>query len=384
MNSQLLSDEAQNFIENNLNADLHALLLRRSPFADVSMAEIVQQIKGRKVAAKKFPFLQIPGIVFPPNLNLEQASSQATAEYKAKDLSGEKFADLTCGFGIDAFFLSTNFREVYLVERNTELIDTVKHNWNLLSRQAHFINEDLELFLANNSNYFDLIYLDPARRDLNKNKKFLLQDLSPNLLEILPKLEHISAKIIVKLSPLIDISYIISVLQNLVKIQIIAVRNDVKELILTILPASSSQDVEIECINLESSDPGFSFNFKDEKTALATYSGIQKYLYIPNVAVLKAGAFSLIAKVFKINKLHPNSHLYTSDNLIEDFPGRVLKVEKMEAKDIRKGEKFNIISKNHPLSPEQIKAKFKIRDGGDNYLIFTQTNSGKVILKSFA
>src|SRR5690606_39163938 len=128
----------------------------------------------------------------------------------------------------------------------------------------------------------------------------------------------------------------------------------------------------------------FSFKFNDEKSAAATYSEVQQYLCIPNSAVLKAGAFSLISSVFSLNKLHPNSHLYTSDQLIENYPGRVLKVEQIEAKNIKKKEKFNIISKNHPLSPDQIKSKYNISDGGGQYLIFTQTNSGKVILKSFA
>lgn len=384
MNRNLLSNDVQNFIENNFNSDLHALLLKRSPFADVSMAEIAQQIKGRKVAERKFPFLNKLGIIFPPNLNLEQASSQSTAEYKAQGLAGEKFVDLTSGFGIDAYFLGENFSEVYLIEKNPELIDTVRFNWNLLSRQANFINDDLETFLANNSLYFDLIYLDPARRDANMNKKFLLEDLSPNLLEILPQLLQISAKILVKLSPLTDISYLISVIPDLTKIQIIAVRNDVKELVLTILPGSEPKDVQIECVNLESSDANLIFNFKDEKASAASYSDVQQYIYLPNSAVLKAGAFSLVSNFFSINKLHPNSHVYTSDVMIPNFPGRILKVEKMEAKQIKKGEKFNIISKNYPLSPEQIKAKYKVKDGGSQYLIFTQTVSGKVILKSFA
>jgi len=177
---------------------------------------------------------------------------------------------------------------------------------------------------------------------------------------------------------------LISIISDLERIQIIAVRNEVKELVLTILPNSTSSDVQIECVNLESADSVFSFKFNDEKSAAATYSEVQQYLCIPNSAVLKAGAFSLISSVFALNKLHPNSHLYTSDRLIESFPGRVLKVEQIEAKEIRKKEKFNIISKNHPLSPDQIKSKYKISDGGGQYLIFTQTNSGKVILKSFA
>ena len=96
------------------DADLHSLLLKKSPFPEVSMQELVQQIKGRKVAEKKFPFLNQENIIFPPNLNLEQASSQDTADFKKQFFKGRKFIDLTCGFGIDAYFLSQNFEEITL------------------------------------------------------------------------------------------------------------------------------------------------------------------------------------------------------------------------------------------------------------------------------
>ncbi|HAI79579.1 MAG TPA: methyltransferase, partial [Chryseobacterium sp.] len=164
INPSILTEEIQNYINANLTADLHSLLLKKSPFPDVSMHEIAQQIKGKKVAQKKFPFLLRDGIIFPPNLNLEQASSQSTAEFKAKNLKGKNFLDLTSGFGIDAYFLSQNFDQVTLVEQNTELLETVKHNWNILGRKANLINENLEDFLQRNSQKFDLIYLDPARR----------------------------------------------------------------------------------------------------------------------------------------------------------------------------------------------------------------------------
>ena len=130
----ILNKDIQNYINANLNTDFHSLLLKKSPFPDVTMHEIVQQIKGRQVAAKKFPFLLREQIIFPPNLNLEQTSSQATAEYKARSLRGNSFLDLTTGFGIDAYFLSQNFDDVTLVEQNSELIETVKHNWNILGR----------------------------------------------------------------------------------------------------------------------------------------------------------------------------------------------------------------------------------------------------------
>ena len=382
MKTEILNKEVQNYINANLETDLHSLLLKKSPFSEVSMQEMVQQIKGKKVAHRKFPFLLKENIVFPPNLNLEQASSQSTAEFKADNLNGKKFLDLTCGFGIDAYFLSQNFEEITLVEKNPELLDLVKHNWKILNKKATFVNENLEHFLAKNSERFDVIYLDPARRDSEKNKKFLLEDLSPNLLEIQDQLLEISSQIIIKLSPLIDISYLISVLKNVAKIQIIAVRNEVKELIVFLEKARKGDDVEISCINLESDDAEFAFQFKEEKTAVSAFSEPQQFLYIPNNAVLKSGAFNLISQFFNGKKLHPNTHFYTSDKRIERFPGRILEINMIDSKHIRKGEKYNIISKNYPLSPDEIKKKYKILDGGNCYLIFTQTQNRKIILKS--
>ncbi|WP_312083030.1 class I SAM-dependent methyltransferase [Epilithonimonas hominis] len=386
--SKLISSDIQNYINQNLNSDLTKLLLKKSPFPDVSMQEIVQQIKGRKTAEKKFPFLTKEGIVFPPNLNLEQASSQSTAEYKAQNLTGKSFLDLTCGFGIDAYFLSKNFDEVTLIEQNPELISIVENNWKTLDRKANFINENLEQFLeslresqTDNGKIFDIVYLDPARRDQQNKKKFLLEDLSPNLLEIQEKLHSITDKIIVKLSPLIDISYLISELKNITEIQIIAVRNEVKELVL-IIENKVNKDAEIRCVNLESDEPEFSFNFNDEKSAKSEFSKSLNFIYIPNNSILKAGAFNIISERFGLKKLHPNTHFYASEHNIENFPGRVLQIEKIEAKDLKKGEKYNLVSKNYPLKPEEIKKKYKLNDGGNHYLVFTQSINGKEILRS--
>ncbi|WP_312765931.1 class I SAM-dependent methyltransferase [Epilithonimonas sp.] len=390
--SKLINSDIQDYINQNLNSDLTKLLLKKSPFDNVSMQEIVQQIKGRKTAEKKFPFLTKEGIIFPPNLNLEQASSQSTAEYKAQNLKGKSFLDLTCGFGIDAYFLSKNFDEVTLVEQNPELISIVESNWKTLERKANFINEHLEEFLENlrqaqidNGKIFDIVYLDPARRDQQNKKKFLLEDLSPNLLEIKEQLHSISDKIIVKLSPLIDISYLISELKNISEIQIIAVRNEVKELILIIEnkeQRTKNKDIEIRCVNLESDEPEFLFNFNDEKSAKSEFSESLNFLYIPNNSILKAGAFNIISEQFGLKKLHPNTHFYTSENKVKNFPGRVLEIEIIDSKDLKKGDKYNIVSKNYPLKPEEIKKKYKLNDGGNHYLIFTQSINGKEILKS--
>jgi len=378
---KIISPNIQNYINANLNADLHSFLLKKSPFPEVSMQEIVQQIKGKLVAQKKFPFLLQDGIIFPPQLNLEQSSSEKTAFYKSEILKGEKFIDLTSGFGIDAYYLSKNFKEITLVEQNKELLDIVKHNWSILDKKGSFINEKLEDFLRENNENFDVIYLDPARRDQNKNKVFLLEDLSPNILEIQDQLLSISEKVIIKLSPLIDLKYLISVLKNISKIEIIAVRNDVKEIVV-FLSKNYSGEIMCNCVNLESGENDFSFEINAEKNAQAEYAEPQQFIYIPNNTILKAGIFNLISSQFNLKKLHPNTHLYTSDVKISDFPGRILEMKVIDSKDIKKKEQFNLISKNYPLKPEEIKKKYQLKDGGNQYLIFTQSKKGKIILKS--
>jgi hypothetical protein len=378
---EVLKEEVQKYINANLNADLHSLLLKKSPFPEVSIQEIVQQIKGKQVAQKKFPFLLKEGIIFPPQLNLEQSSSEKTALYKSEILKGKKFIDLTSGFGIDAYYLSQNFEEITLVEQNSELLEIVKHNWNILDKKATFINRKLEDFLNENQETFDVIYLDPARRDNNKNKVFLLEDLSPNIIEIQKKLLSISNEVVIKLSPLIDLKYLISVLPNVVRIEIISVKNDVKEVVV-FLSNENSKDIICHCVNLESGESNFTFTFGEEENAHAEYSEPEKFIYIPNNPILKAGIFNLISEKFRLKKLHPNSHFYTSNEKIYDFPGRIFEMEVIDAKQIKKKNQFNIISKNHPLKPEEIKKKYGLKDGGESYLIFTQSKKGKIILKS--
>ncbi|WP_308005536.1 RsmD family RNA methyltransferase, partial [uncultured Chryseobacterium sp.] len=335
MKKEILYQEIQQFINANLNADLHSLLLKKSPFPEVSIQEIVQQIKGRQVAQKKFPFLLKEGIIFPPQLNLEQSSSEKTALYKSEILKGKKFIDLTSGFGIDAYYLSENFEEITLVEQNAELLAIVEHNWNVLGRKAKFISQKLEDFLHENTETFDVIYLDPARRDHNKNKVFLLEDLSPDIIEIQEKLLSISNKVVIKLSPLIDLKYLVSVLPNLFRIDIIALKNDVKEVVV-FLSKQNSDKIISHCVNLESHEADFSFDFASEENAAAEFGEPEKYIYIPNNSVLKAGVFNVISEKFKLKKLHPNTHLYTSNQKITDFPGRILEMEVIEAKQIVK------------------------------------------------
>ena len=378
---KILDKIIQNYINANLNTDLHALLLKKSPFPEVSMHEIVQQIKGKQVALKKFPFLLKDGILFPPHLNLEQSSSEKTAAYKSGLLKGEKFIDLTAGFGIDAYYLSENFNQITLIEQNPDLLEIVRSNWHVLGKKATFINQKLESFLEKNKEVFDVIYLDPARRDRNKNKVFLLEDLSPDILAIQEKLLSSATQVVIKLSPLIDLKYLASILPAIFRIDIIAVKNDVKEIVV-FLSNEKIKNISCNCVNLESDDPVFKFIFGDEENALAEYGEPEKYIYIPNNAILKAGTFNLISQKMGLKKLHSNSHIYTSHSWIDNFPGRIFEMEIIDAKKIQKKSQYNIITKNYPLKPEEIKKKYSIKDGGEKYLIFTQSKKGKIILKS--
>lgn len=381
MDLPILNKEIQDYINANLQSDLHSLLLKKSLFSDVTMPEIVQQIKGKQVAGRKFPFLLKDGIVFPPQLNLEQASSEKTALYKSRILRGKRFIDLTCGFGIDAYYLSENFDEITLVEQNPELLKIVQHNWKILGKKATFINRKLEDFLRETHEDFDVVYLDPARRDQNKNKVFLLEDLSPNILDIQEKLLSISEEVIIKLSPLIDLKYLISVIKNIFRIDIIAVKNDVKEIVVS-LSNKKIEAILCCCTNLESEESGFEFQIGEEEHAVAEYSEPEKFIYIPNNTILKAGIFNLTGEKFNLKKLHPNTHIYTSNLRIDHFPGRIFEMEVIDSKQIKKKGQFNIISKNYPLKPEEIKKKYALKDGGKDYLIFTQSKKGKIILKS--
>lgn len=380
---KILNSNIQDFISANLRVDLHSLLLKKSPFDDVSMQEIVQQINGRKIAEKKFPFLLKKGIVFSPHLNLEQCSSEQTGNYKKKLLVGRSFIDLTSGFGVDAYHISDNFSEVFLLEQNTELLKLVEHNWVILGKKAIFINQATEAFLEQNNRSYDAIFIDPARRDTKKNKVFLLEDLSPNILEIQDKLLEIGDSILIKLSPLIDIQYLISVLKNIQEIHIIAVKNDVKE-VLVLLKSKKilGNEIKIICENIDTNEEFFSFEIDEKRRSEVSYSEVQKYIYIPNNSVLKSGAFNLVAERFNLHKLHPNTHLYTSDILLDNFCGRVLEMDRINPKSLLKGSQFNIITKNYPLKPEEVKKKYKIKDGGNQYLIFTQDMKGKVVLQS--
>jgi 16S rRNA G966 N2-methylase RsmD len=381
--AQLCSPQVQAFIDAHQHTDQHALLLKKPVFEGLSNLALWEQIKGRKLAEKKLKFMLKPGIVFPPQINMEQCSSEATASFKQNLLpKGDHFIDLTSGLGIDAYYLSQGYAQASLVEQNPNLLALVQHNWEVLGRKANFINQTCEEFLTENQQKFDLIYLDPARRDESNRKKFLLEDLSPNLHDIQGQLLAQAQQVMVKLSPMIDLQQLIDQLQGLQKIWIVALKNEVKEVLLLMSSSPKPNHLPIVCVNLESQEPDFEFNWESEKAQKADFSPPLDYLFLPNHAILKSGAFNSIATRFGLKKLHPNSHLYTHHSPLADFPGRSFKVQEITAKQLIKKSKYNIIIKNYPLKIEDIKKKYQLVEGGETYLFFTQSLAKKHILIS--
>ncbi|HEY4538712.1 MAG TPA: RsmD family RNA methyltransferase [Faecalibacter sp.] len=385
INNTILTPEFQEFLVSIEKEDIRTIGLKKSPFLDVTSAEIAQQLKGLQVAKHKFPTLyQTKGIYFPPSINLEQASSEATANYKASLVKGKKMVDLTAGLGIDSIAFSSTFDSVIHIEQNEQLSEIVARNVKTLNRNINCFHGSFNAYFQQNPHEtFDLIYLDPARRD-GSSRKFILEDLEPNILEYLDLFFEKADQVMVKLSPLLDLSLTIQQIPCIKEIHIVALKNEVKDFLIVLEKGLVTTNPTIFCVNLESNQEHYSYAFESEATKIPAFSGVRKYIYEPNVSILKAGGFKGICASFGVYKLHQNTHLYTSDQYKANFPGRIFQVEeiiKNPKKEISKT-KANLLVKNYPENIDLIKKKLKITDGGSITIIFTQSIEGIHILKT--
>lgn len=356
-----------------------------SPFEDISIQELLVQLSGKKKAEKKLPtWFAHSGILYPPNLNLEQTSSEITAAYKASLVTGNTLADLTGGFGIDSYYFSRKINKIFHLEINKDLQELASHNFGILGAQ-NVISEvgDGIKFLRNSPEKFDWIYIDPSRRDNTGGRVFFLGDCLPNVPEHMDMLQEKSEKIMIKTSPLLDLSAGLKELKNVHEIHIVAVENDVKEL-LWIVTSKPSEDIKIKTINFQKQEKQLFedvFNIYYEEH----YGEPREYLYEPNAAIMKSGLFAALGNKFHLLKLHPNTQLFTSDELM-DFPGRRFRVEKVlpfNKKKIKKelAGKANVTTRNFPENVRNLRKQLKITEGGDEYLFFTTLASeAKVVL----
>jgi len=340
------------------------LALQRSKYKHLTDDEwrwFLQQVEGRERTAEKLPtFATIDDWWYPVRLSCEQCSSELAARYKASLVSGEKMVDLTGGYGVDTYFLSEQFAHTDYVEQNAELCRIAEHNFADKPIAIH--NTSAEDFLASAGQY-DLIFLDPARRDSHGGKVFRLEDCTPNVVELLPTLLAHGKRIMIKLSPMLDLTQAVTSLSQVTwDIHVVAIKNEVKELLLV-----SGGSGRITAIDLEKKDQAFVFTREEEQNCLlmngdALLNG--GFLYEPNAAILKAGAYKLIAERYHLHKLDVNTHLYVSETLVENFPGRVWRIT--ERQDLKQA---NVLTRNYPLTPEQLKKKLHLRDGGTAFVI---------------
>ena len=325
-------------------------------------------------------------IIYPTKISIEQTSSEKTASYKASIVSGDSLIDLTGGFGVDDYYFSKKIKNVAHCEINLELSAVVKHNLEQLnvSNIVCYAGDSLDTLNSLNTRW-DWIYIDPSRRNDAKGKVFLLKDCLPNVPENLDFYFNNSDAILIKTAPLLDISAGLSELQHVKAIHIIAVENEVKELLWE-LHTSFSGNTTIKTINL-TKDKSDTFDFVlNENSKFPNFSLPQKYLYEPNSAIMKSGGFDEVGSFYNLNKLHKHSHLYTSADLIS-FPGRIFQIQnsfpynKTEMKSFLENTQANITTRNFPDSVESIRKKWKIKDGGNLYCFFTtDENNDKIVL----
>ncbi len=378
------------FIREHAADDVRMLALRKSKYPDVDMDFALLQIEGKQRTREKLPEIHaMDDWYYPVRLSLEQCSSETTAKYKANILSakiknGANLIDLTGGFGIDTFYLSQLFQETNYVERNAELCKIAEHNFSLTKRNIIVHNAQAEDFLTSQlPNLPTAIYLDPARRSASGGKVFRLQDCEPDLTALYLMLMSKCEVLMVKLSPMLDITEALRHLPDAQEVHIVAVKNEVKEVLIVCNKDKAQEPIKRIAVNLDTKDTPFIFLAEEESAAPIisphgeTGEGLGlegAYLYEPNTAILKAGAFCTIAVHYGLTKLAPNTHLYASTTLIEDFPGRVFKVvgtpDKSQLKTLQKTG-AHTICRNYPLSSDKLAVKYKIKEGGTFYLIGT-------------
>ena len=384
------SKEGKAFLKAYQHADPTQLVLNppKKDFPNVSknIRLFVDQLISQKKAIRKLPdWTDTPGIVYPPPLSIEQASSEETANYKKQLIGGKALVDLTGGMGIDCLALSERFEECYYVERSTDLCAVFGHNAKLLGKAAIRIhNRDATGFLADWKKRDDTcFFFDPARRGANNNKVFQLTDCEPDATELVPEIIKKGASVLIKTSPMLDIDLALSELPCVKEVHLVAVKNELKEVLYWMSPEWEGAP-KLVTVNLAERVQRFEFRKSEEAEATATIGSVRHWLYEPNVSIMKAGAYKLIGQDFGVIKLDVNSHLYTSAQQVRGFPGRTFEVmgelSKGNLDALIPAQKANIITRNYPLTPDQIKKKYKLKDGGDLFVIGTRSEGKPVLL----
>ena len=389
------------FIREYRERDIRQLALQAIRFPDVDMPYALDQIQGWQIARRKLPkWAACDGVIFPPHLSMEQCSSEPTAQYKL-NLAMEwaervghasSMTDLTGGFGVDFSFTSCAFAAATYVERNEQLCHIVEHNLPLLGlNNATVVCADAVEYLSTVEPQ-TMLFLDPARRDEHGAKTVMLADCTPDVVQLLPQLLEKSRFTMLKLSPMLDWHKAVDDLRGTVReVHIVSVGGECKELLL-VLSTVVESELKVYCADLSTaSDTSSLFVYTPGSSAPVANStfNIQHstFLHEPNASIMKAGCFDELAAAYGVSPVSRNSHLFLSDEPVEDFPGRSFVVERvttMNKGELRKAlagiEKANIATRNFPLTVAELRKRLKIKDGGDVYIFATTTAEGEHLL----
>lgn len=385
-----IDQQTKQFIAQHESDDIRILALKAKSYPHIDMPVAIQQIAGRQIAKYKIPYwYQHEDIIYPRHLSMEQCSSETTAIYKASLCEGDTLIDLTGGLGVDFSFMAKDRKQAYYVETQNELTELARRNFNTLSIDCATIKEDDAVsFLNTFDKVADTIFIDPARRSDTGKKTVLIEDCTPNLIDIDDLLNNKAKRVIIKLSPMLDISHALTTLSNIAQVHIISVNNECKELLF--IKEKSDKETQLICVNLLTNRDNecFAFTKAGESSSSISHTDTPAmYLYEPNSSILKAGAYRSVAAKYNLKKLHPNSHLYTSDILADDFPGRkflikeVISPNKKELKvHLKNIEQANIATRNYPFSVADIRKQTKLKEGGNDYIFATTLANEKKVL----
>lgn len=389
----------EQFIREHLTADVRTLALSAHPDG-VDMQYALTQISGWQAARSKVPlWAATEGIVYPRHLSLEQCTSQYIAQYKASFIegllgSGFRMADITGGMGVDCFFLSRNASQVYYNEMSAELCDCAHANFKALGRPEIEIScstaEEFVTSLAPDS--LDLIYLDPARRGDAGRKLVSISDCQPDAVTLQEELLRVSPNVMVKLSPMLDISRALTEMRHVSHVLVIGLEGECKEITLLLQRDYNGEPVT-QAVDINSAG--------EPKTAVSSAKSTDSSLPLPiarpewlqpgtfisepSAPYMKSALFRTITAGTGTALLHPDTHLFWSKEKPEDFPGRTFILQGIIPFDKRSLSKLtktqaNLSVRNFPETAPTLQQKLKLRDGGARYLIATTLADGKRVL----
>jgi hypothetical protein len=381
----MLSLEEQHFIQVHADQDPHQIALSGKKYPNFDLSKLASQIQARQKLALKLPFwVSHTNLFFPPSISLEQASSEATANFKANLVHGNVL-DASGGMGVDSAAFAKNANQVVYIERQQDLKEITAYNHGQLgyTNIQHNLGDGLA-YLNQADSTFDFIYLDPARRNAKGDKVLLFKDCEPNVLDFLPMIKD-KSQLLLKTSPLLDLERAILDLGGVDKIWVVCVKNEVKE-ILFLKSNNSTLDPEIDIIELNFEESIiFSGTLEAEKRRLTSIGPISNFLYEPHPGMLKAGFFKLVETENMI-KINSNTHLYSSKELDTKFPGksfRVIETGPVDMGWLKKhlpNKKVNISTRNFPGKPEDLRKKLKLSEGGDFTLFGYRNHQNQVEL----